>query len=70
MNEPIVTEDKKGKDWTPGAFGNRYFTQRLALDFAGSTPKQIAEAWVKQMAAAIHVEDSQHLLTVGAIPWK
>src|SRR5438046_1757413 len=24
MNEPVVTEDKKGRDWTPGAFGDRY----------------------------------------------
>ena len=35
MNEPVVTEDKKGRDWTPGAFGDRYFVQRLTLDFAG-----------------------------------
>ena len=23
MNEPILTEDKKNRDWTPGAFGDR-----------------------------------------------
>jgi aryl-phospho-beta-D-glucosidase BglC (GH1 family) len=44
MNEPIVTEDKKGRDWTPGAFGDRYFVQRITLDFAGRTQKQIAAA--------------------------
>jgi hypothetical protein len=69
MNEPIVTEDKKDRDWTPGAFGDRYFVQRLTLDFAGRSEKQIARAWVEKMAAAVRKHDPQHLLTVGAIPW-
>lgn len=69
MNEPIVTEDQKGRDWTPGAFGDRYFVQRLTLDFKGRTPKDIAAAWVQQMVAAIRKRDAQHLITVGAIPW-
>ncbi|MBN2507750.1 MAG: cellulase family glycosylhydrolase [Verrucomicrobia bacterium] len=69
MNEPVLTEDKHGRDWTPGAFGDRYFVQRLTLDFAGRTPRQIAAAWVKTMAAAIRRHDRRHLLTVGAIPW-
>lgn len=69
MNEPVVTEDKKGRDWTPGAFGDRYFVQRLTLDFNGRTPKEIASAWVKPMVAAIRKHDSRHLITVGAIPW-
>ncbi len=69
MNEPVVTEDKQGGDWTPGAFGDRYFVQRLTLDFAGRTPAQIAEAWVNRMVAAIRKHDPAHLVTVGAIPW-
>ncbi|HTL55003.1 MAG TPA: cellulase family glycosylhydrolase [Candidatus Limnocylindrales bacterium] len=69
MNEPVVTEDKQGRDWTPGAFGDRYYLQRLTLDFAGRTAKQIAKAWVDQMAAAVREFDRQHLITVGAIPW-
>lgn len=69
MNEPVVTEDKQGKDWTPGAFGDRYYVQRLTLDFAGRDPREIAKTWVNQMAAAIRKHDQQHLLTVGAIPW-
>jgi hypothetical protein len=69
MNEPVLSENKKNRDWTPGAFGNRYFVQRLTLDFAGRTQKEIAEAWVNKMAAAIRRHDKQHLLTVGAIPW-
>ena len=69
MNEPVVTEDRKNRDWTPGAFGNRYFVQRLTLDFAGRSPQAIAKAWVNEMAAAIRKHDTRHLLTVGAIPW-
>lgn len=69
MNEPVVTEDKKGRDWTPGAFGDRYFVQRLTLDFKGRSPKEIAAAWVNRMVAAIRKHDSRHLITVGAIPW-
>ena len=69
MNEPVVSEDKKGRDWTPGAFGDRYFVQRLTLDFNGRSPKAIADAWVSQMVSAIRKHDSRHLITVGAIPW-
>jgi hypothetical protein len=69
MNEPIVTEDKKEKDWTPGEFAGKNFVQRLTLDFAGRTEREIAKAWVDQMAGAIRKHDRQHLLTVGAIPW-
>jgi Cellulase (glycosyl hydrolase family 5) len=69
MNEPVVTEDKKTRDWTPGAFGDRYFVQRLTLDFAGRTQQQIAKAWVDKMVGAIRRCDRRHLVTVGAIPW-
>jgi hypothetical protein len=69
MNEPVLSEDKKNRDWTPGAFGDRYFVQRLTLDFRGRSPKQIAEAWVDKLVAAIRKHDRRHLVTVGAIPW-
>ncbi len=69
MNEPVLTEDKQQRNWTPGAFGDRYFVQRLTLDFARRTPKQIAAAWVNQMVATIRQHDHRHLITVGAIPW-
>jgi len=69
MNEPVVTEDKKGGDWTPGAFGDRYFVQRLTLDFRGRDPRKIADAWVDKMVTAVHARDRQHLITIGAIPW-
>jgi hypothetical protein len=69
MNEPVVSEDKKDRDWTPGAFGDRYYVQRLTLDFAGRSPEQVAKTWVNKMAAAIRKHDRRHLLTVGEIPW-
>lgn len=69
MNEPVVSEDKKTRDWTPGAFGDRYFVQRLTLDLAGRTPEQIAKEWVDTMCRAIRRHDQKHLVTVGAIPW-
>lgn len=69
MNEPVLSEDKQHHDWTPGAFGDRYFVQRLTLDFAGRTPTQIAAAWSRQLVAAIRKHDRRHLVTVGAIPW-
>src|SRR5262249_44893667 len=47
----------------------RYFVQRLTLDFAGRTEKQIAQNWVDQLTSAIRKHDRQHLITVGAIPW-
>lgn len=69
MNEPVVSGDQKDRDWTPGAFGDRYFVQRLTLDPAGRSAAVIAEAWVKQMLRAIRKHDRRHLVTVGAIPW-
>jgi hypothetical protein len=69
MNEPVVTEDTTGRDWTPGAFGDRYFVQRLTLDFAGRTEQQIAKAWVDKMVAAVRRHDRRHLITIGVIPW-
>ena len=69
MNEPVLTEDKETRDWTPGAFGDRYFVQRLTLDFRGRTQQEIAKAWVEKLVAAIRRHDTRHLITVGAIPW-
>jgi hypothetical protein len=69
MNEPVVTEDKKNRDWTPGAFGDRYFVQRITLDLAGRTQFQIAETWVNKLIASIRKHDPAHLVTIGAIPW-
>ena len=69
MNEPILTDDKKDHDWTPGKFADRYFVQRLTLDLAGRSGAEVANAWLDKLISAIRQEDAQHLITVGAIPW-
>lgn len=69
MNEPIVTEDKEKREWTPGEFAGKCFVQRLTVDFAGRTQEEIAKAWVDKMVAAIRRRDPHRLITVGAIPW-
>ena len=69
MNEPLLSEDKKTRDWTPGAFGDRYYMQRLTLDFAGRSEKQIAKAWVDKLVTAVRKQDPWHLITIGEIPW-
>ena len=69
MNEPIVSEDKQNRDWTPGEFAGMCFVQRLTLDLAGRSERQIAKAWVDTLVQAIRTRDHRHLITVGAIPW-
>lgn len=69
MNEPVVSDGVKDKDWTPGEFGGKCFVQRLTLNLAGRADKQAAKAWVDKLAAAIRKHDKAGLITVGAIPW-
>lgn len=69
MNEPIVPGAKKETDWLTGELGGKYFVQRIALDLAGRTQRQVAEAWVDRLTAAIRRHDRRHLVTVGVIPW-
>jgi hypothetical protein len=70
MNEPVLAPaDKKDADWLPGEFGGKHFVQRITLDMAGRTPKEVAKAWVDTLAAAIRKHDGRHMITVGVIPW-
>lgn len=70
MNEPIVSGGaKKETDWLGGAFAGKYFVQRISLDLAGRTSKQVAEAWVNKLVSAIRKHDAHHMVTVGVIPW-
>jgi len=69
MNEPVVPGDKEETDWLLGELGGKYFVQRIALDLAGRTQRQVAKAWVDRMVKAIRSRDSRHLVTVGVIPW-
>ena len=70
MNEPILPgEGKKETDWLAGEFGGKYFVQRISLDLAGRTRKQVARMWVDKLVAAIRKHDKHHMITVGVIPW-
>jgi hypothetical protein len=70
MNEPILPgESKKESEWLAGEFGGKHFVQRITLDLAGRTRKQVARAWVRKLVAAIRKHDKRHMITVGVIPW-
>jgi hypothetical protein len=70
MNEPILPGNKeKQTDWLAGEFGGKYFVQRISLDLAGRTRKQVARMWVDKLVAAIRKHDKHHMITVGVIPW-
>jgi hypothetical protein len=69
MNEPILPGAKKETDWLAGEFAGSYFVQRITLDLAGRTQKEVAKAWVDKLVSAIRKHDSRHMITVGVIPW-
>lgn len=70
MNEPILPgANKVETDWLAGAFAGKYFVQRIALDLAGRTRRQVAKTWVDTLVAAIRKHDKNHMITVGVIPW-
>ena len=70
MNEPILPGDKdKQTEWLAGEFGGKYFVQRISLDLAGRSRKQVAKMWVDKLVAAIRKHDKRHMITVGVIPW-
>jgi hypothetical protein len=70
MNEPILTGGDDKKSWLPGqGLAGKHFVQRITLDAAGRTDKQIAAAWVAKLTSAIRAVDKDHMITVGVIPW-
>jgi len=70
MNEPVVpTARPEPADWLVGEFGGFSFVQRITLDPAGRPPGQIARQWIGRMTAAIQRHDTQHLITIGLLPF-
>lgn len=70
MNEPVLPgANKKETEWLAGEFAGKHFVQRITLDLAGRTRKQVARAWVDKLVAAIRKHDDRHMITVGVIPW-
>lgn len=70
MNEPILPgADEVATDWLAGEFAGKHFVQRIALELAGRTRQEVAQAWIEHLVDAIRAEDSETLITVGVIPW-
>ncbi len=70
MNEPILPgEGQPESEWLAGELGGKFFVQRIALDLAGRTRKEVARDWVNVLTAAIRKVDTRHMITVGVIPW-
>ena len=70
MNEPILPgANKKETEWLAGEFAGKHFVQRITLDLAGRTRKQVAKAWIDKLVTAIRKHDDRHMTTVGVIPW-
>jgi len=66
-NEPVAT-GKKADGWYFGKMGDVEFCQRLTLDDPRPTDVIFSE-WTKRMAAAIHRQDANHLITMGMLPF-
>jgi hypothetical protein len=69
MNEPVLPGAKKENEWLLGELTGKFYMQRITLDLAGRTRKQVAKAWVDKLVAAIRKHDNRHMITVGVIPW-
>jgi len=70
MNEPVLPgAGQEETEWLVGEFGGMNFVQRITLDLAGRTRKQVARAWVDKLVTAIRKHDQRHMITVGVIPW-
>ncbi|MBX6312146.1 MAG: cellulase family glycosylhydrolase [Isosphaeraceae bacterium] len=69
MNEPILSGGKNPNEWLAGELGGKWFVQRITLDLAGRTDKEVARAWIKTLTDAIREVDDRHMITIGVIPW-
>ena len=70
MNEPVLPGSKKVEtEWLTGELGGKFFVQRLALDLKGRSREEVAKTWISQMVTAIRRHDTDHLITLGVIPW-
>lgn len=70
MNEPVVPGgDSKRDDWLGPAFGDKHFTQFIALERSGRERPEIAQSWIRTLVTAIRRHDEKHLITVGLVPW-
>ena len=59
MNEPVIPGTSPETDWLLGELGGKYFVQRLTLDPAGRSQKEIAKTWVDLLTSAIRRHDQR-----------
>jgi len=71
MNEPVVhgSASEKRKDWLGPPFAGKCYVQFISLDPAGRPRTVIARQWCQRLVKAIRKYDSNHLITVGLVPW-
>lgn len=69
MNEPIIGGANPESGWLAGELGGKHFVQRITLDLKGRSRQEIAKAWIAHLTTAIRKVDSDHMITVGVIPW-
>lgn len=68
VNEPAASGNR-ADGWYLGRMGEVEFCQRLSLDPGKRTGDEIFQEWTKRMVAAIRKHDSQHLITMGMLPF-
>ena len=69
MNEPLVsTQHRSTGQWThPLELNGLRYVEYINLDPAGRAMTDIARAWARQLADAIHKHDRRHAITLGMI---
>ena len=70
MNEPVVPGGRReAGEWLGPPFAGKHFVQFITLDQGDRPRPTIARRWIRHLKAAIRKHDSQHLITVGLVPW-
>jgi hypothetical protein len=68
VNEPAAA-GKLADGWYTGRMGDVEFCQRLSLEPGDRKGDDIFRDWTKLMVAAIRKHDSEHLITMGMLPF-
>lgn len=70
MNEPVTPAGAgQGREWLGPPFAGKHFVQWISRESKGRARPEIARAWIRQLAGAIRLEDTNCLITVGLVDW-
>jgi len=71
MNEPVVPGGRTPRtDWLGPPFAGKFhFVQFITLATGERARPEVAARWVERLVRAIRKHDSEHLITVGLVPW-